>query len=346
MPSNLRQLGIRIRPFPTRDPRFTSDEAELTKRLMRPDETGLSPRVAHDVDCVAAVITRRRGHHPDSLDGARAVFATTSSSVLSTVREWYIATGERGVAPVVHAWALSNIAWLKKPVGAAGMRLHELVALCAAALTPSARVWQSFLKQLRRLESAGEITSEEKVAIVVAELTETHLAEIDEGVEVDSPTVAEIVERVRMEHVAEVTRASDAKLDAARARIEEADRQLAVEKSVSDSHAQKASAEAEGRRQLRLQVHGRANSIADFLAVLVCLMIAAVVAAGLALAMPIALPQRLDWLRWPTGGCAAVFSFLALWRGTTFAGIRAGLRGRMATRITKWWLGPSNNLSD
>ena len=109
---NIRNLGIAVRRFPSRDPRYTLDEGSLSRRFRRADETDLEPPVMHDVDAVAAILTLRAGSRPSSLDEARAVFATTSASVVRTVVEWYREGGHGGITPVVHCLALSNIAWL------------------------------------------------------------------------------------------------------------------------------------------------------------------------------------------------------------------------------------------
>jgi len=59
-------LGLTIKAIPTHDPKYTLDEASLSRRLRRPDQSDLEPRVVHDVDCVAAILTLRAGHTPQT----------------------------------------------------------------------------------------------------------------------------------------------------------------------------------------------------------------------------------------------------------------------------------------
>src|SRR5207247_8588738 len=125
----LAQLGIEVRQVPTHDRRFTRDEPDLIKRLKTPgcpETDPIEPRVQHDVDCVAAVLTLRGARTPDSLDHARAIFATTSAGVVQTVNEWWRASGEVGLSPIIHYIVLSNAAWLKKPGAATDLKLREL----------------------------------------------------------------------------------------------------------------------------------------------------------------------------------------------------------------------------
>ncbi|HET7025823.1 MAG TPA: hypothetical protein VFI39_11525 [Gemmatimonadales bacterium] len=180
LPHQLRQLGLRARTTPNRDPRYTLDESTLSEALRRPAETATTPRVQHDVDAVAAVLTLRAGHPATSLENATALFATTNSYVVKTIRDWFLAAGELGVAPAVHHRALTNAAWLKKPASAQRLVLHELVTLCAAALAPSRRLWDSFLAHLKHLEITGTITSDEAAILVASELTDRILSECDE----------------------------------------------------------------------------------------------------------------------------------------------------------------------
>lgn len=204
--TNLRALGLAIRKTPTRHPRYTLDEKGLTQVIKRPTDADSHPRVVHDVDCIAAVLTLRAGHTSISYDDARAVFATTTGLLVTHVREWYQASGEAGVRPVIHQLALSNIAWLKRPASASKLKLHELVALCTAALAPSKKVWDQFSGHLRTLQESGRLSSEEMVAIVTSQLTDDLLSRFDEDVDTDADTIEEVIERVREQYKVDAQR--------------------------------------------------------------------------------------------------------------------------------------------
>lgn len=125
---------------------------------------------------------------------------------------WYSDQGGRGVPPIVHYLALSNLAWLKKPALAAGLKLHELVALCSAALRPSNAAWQRFIDQLRALEASEEITSDEITAVIASDLTERLLIEEEIDEDSDATSVTEVIERVKASYKQE----SDAAVSLAR----------------------------------------------------------------------------------------------------------------------------------
>lgn len=197
---NLRGLGLTIRRIPPHDPRYTLDEAKLTEMIKGPAESDLHPRVVHDVDCIAAVLTLRAGHSSQMYDDAKAVFATTTGLLVTHTRQWFHASDEPGVAPVMHQLALSNMAWLKKPRAASSLKLHELVALCYAALVPPRKTWGLFTKRLRDLRDSNRLSSDEMVAIVAGDLTDSLLSRFDDDVDPDANTIEEVIERVREDY--------------------------------------------------------------------------------------------------------------------------------------------------
>src|SRR5262249_8628555 len=130
LPSQLKAVGVHIREVPAHDRRYTLGEAALAEVLADPQTGDVdSPRVRHDIDCVAAVLTQRRGVSRNSFEESSAVFCTTSGGVIKGVQTWYREQGERGVPPIVHQYALTSLAWLKRPKAARGVKLHEIAAL-------------------------------------------------------------------------------------------------------------------------------------------------------------------------------------------------------------------------
>jgi hypothetical protein len=251
--TNLRGLGLAIRRIPPHDPRHTLDEERLTQLIKkRPAESDVHPRVVHDVDCIAAVLTLRASHTSPTYDTARAVFATTTGLLVKHAREWYLGCGESGVSPVIHQLALSNIAWLKKPAAAGKLKFHELVALCSSALTPPRKIWDRFAKHLRDLRDSGRISSDEVIAIVASELTDQLLSRFDEDVEPDAQTISEVVERVRAQY----------QLDAKQT-IRDAEERMAVTVSTEAEARRSAEEKAKQREEdvrkvvLRLQARAR-----------------------------------------------------------------------------------------
>lgn len=111
----LAAIGFLIKEVPKRDRKYTLDEQALARILAdASDPNADKPRVRHDVDCVAGVLTLRAGKTAPGIEDSGAVFSTTSGKVIRNVQKWYFGEGEHGAPPVVHQLALTSLAWLKK----------------------------------------------------------------------------------------------------------------------------------------------------------------------------------------------------------------------------------------
>ena len=200
--TRISEAGVRIVSAPIHRKEFTRNELRLAQRLADPQTGDLAePRVLHDVDCVAGVLTLRRGFRTDSIEDARCVFATTSPLVIQNVRKWWeIDERETGVCPVVNIVALANLAWLKKPSISGDLQLDELVALCAVAMRPSEKTWERFLRHLDKLHTAQRLSEDEVDAIVASSLADQSLRDLElvqgRQEEFDSGTLDEVIERV------------------------------------------------------------------------------------------------------------------------------------------------------
>ncbi len=296
--TKLRKLGFNIRQIPDRVPDWTLNEEELARELA--DEPGHEriPRVMHDVDCIAGVLTYRRGRTPDSLDSAGAVFVSPSGMTVKSGREWYSDQGGRGYPPIIHVLALSNYAWLKRPASASKLKVHELMALCSAALRPSKEAWQRFLDHLRRLEEEGELSSDEITAIVASDLTENALAERGIDDESDAESLSEVVERVK----AEYKESTDAALS-----------------------------EAAG---LRKGVHHRAELLAQALSWAIVLVLGTSFVAGAAISLFVGSPPAIVVLIALVP--LAIFGLLSLWNGFQLRDWRQRAEVRLTATFEAW----------
>jgi hypothetical protein len=337
---NVRGLGITIWKMPKHDSRFTLDEVGLANRIAGAHDVSEN-RVVHDVDSIAAVLTRRAGRESDSWDNARFAFVTTTGQLVTNAARWYKDEGGKGVPPAIHAFTLTNLAWLKKPVGAAPkLKLHELVAMCAAALRPTKARWNTFLRHLRSLEQSGKITSDEAVAVVANDLTQGLLLDLEErhpsDEEVEPESLSEIVDRVRQSDRATFT-----------ARLSEVETHAAADKAATVSAAteQLASAQAaaghieEKHRQLTLHLRASIDRWSSWsstgIIAVAFIVLLAVTTWGLIKFTPESLWGKL--LSWTALGLAAAFGiYRATWGGNLAqwrVSLREAIRRRLATRL-------------
>lgn len=235
---NLRSLGIQVHETPTRRREYVYNEKNLAKRLTREDEGPDEPRVVHDVNCTAAILTLRRGRIGVNIEDARYLFASDSKGVIETVTAWYKDEGLHGMAPFIYHRKLTNLVWLRNPSASTEMQEVELAALCFVAMRPSEALWQAFLRHLRALRDSGEITSDEAVAIVADGLTDKLLVDLESDATADAEDFAEVIERVKSQYRQE----ADEKIKKVRA------------EALNDR---------EKRRQLELRLGGWADALAS-----------------------------------------------------------------------------------
>lgn len=323
MNSQIGQLGVKIRTAPPRDRAYTLNESDLADRLRRPYEDKATTRIQHDIDAVAAVLVLRRGRLATRLENAQAVFVTTNSSVVATVNEWYADAGEQGVSPVVHQRALTNAAWLKKPAAAEKLMLHELVALCAAALRPSRRIWDAFLVHLRHLEERGTISTDEAAVIVASELTDRLLADCGDTT-LEEESVTAISDRVIATFRADADRAV-----------------VAAE--------QRATRAEEAHRSVFLRWVGRADSCARVLAWVPILALVTAFASGVAVGIPTvwdSLPTAWQPAGRVAATAAAFIACIAIYNGFHLRAMRLGLEAKLRTPLRRWFVGPETARDD
>ena len=334
--SQVGQLGLAIKDYPPHDSRFTSDEKKLTEVLKRPGnrESEVEPRVVHDVDCIAAVLTLRRGRTSSTLDEARAIFATTSGLVVKNVGSWYFGGGDVGISPIVHVLALSNAAWLKKPFAATTLKLDELCALCSAALSPTRKTWNQFLAHLRKLRESGEITSDESVALVASSLTDSLLSRIEDDMYVNAETLQEVVERVKQDYFRQAS-----------AGFEEKESRIRTERDIALSEARtamtKLTNEEELRRRIELRLSGRAEAMAKLIMWLPFGFFVLLAAGGIVLSLPGLFPDSGKWkiVGWICVSAAAILALVTLiWRGHV-QDLRREMQLRLAQLLRRWILG-------
>ena len=243
---SVRQAGLPIRPAPKHIPRYTLDEADLARRLARTQTPEGEPRVWHDVNCVASVLTLRGSTLPQDVDNAKAIFVTATGLVIKNVTEWFRqqceaehlkGTAESLLPPVAHHGALSNVAWLKLPASGQKLKLHELIALCSAALQPTRKTWDQFKRHLRNLQASGVVSSDETAAILANQFTDVHLSRLEDHLtddtDIDSDSLNEVIQRVSASYAA-----------------------------AAQDNAAKAKHAEEQQRKLQLHVHQKADKLA------------------------------------------------------------------------------------
>jgi len=272
--TEIKAAGLQIRVAPHRVEEYTSGEMALAQRLADPiKKDELEPRGMHDVDCVAGVLTLRKGHRSNKIEDIGAVFATSSPLVIQNTRLWWEDDEhETGISPIVHIRALANLAWLKKPSLSTDFKIQELVALCTATLRPSNDTWRRFLKHLESLYNSQRLTSDEMTAIVVSAMSDRLLREAEmeeeDPEDIDAGTLDEVVERVKISYKAQAEERELELKDEYETKLANASAEAQSNISRAEDKASQAKeaehAIAELMRQQQLSIERRARKLAKY----------------------------------------------------------------------------------
>ena len=345
-------VGLTVHRMPKRIEAFTANEAALAERLTdtRTHDT-LEPRVMHDVDCVAAVLTMRRGRRSTRVEDVGAVFVSSSSLVIRNTRLWWEEDErESGIPPLVHVRSLANLAWLKRPTARDGLQLKELISLCCAAMRPSPKTWHRFLDHLDGLLTSHRLTQDEVTAIIVSAVSDQVLkdVELDDSTEdMDAVTLDEVVERVKADYgadaerrVCEVQEDYERRLAElqARADAEAAEAAAGAEERKALAEASERSA-AEALRRQELAASGRARRWAKRAVGWAYWLLVVLVMAG-EVAILLTFPFKGDWLGVLVGvGVVVATGFGAVGLLRHLSELRIRVEASLQARFRDWLLG-------
>jgi hypothetical protein len=310
----LRSLDIQIRSLPLHSVSTTLDEVSLAKELSTEAGDETSDRVRHDVDCITGILRLRKNRKSDVMDHVGYVFVTTNGKTNNSASKWYKDEDGHGIPPMVHYLLLSNLAWLKRPASASKLKVHELVALCVAALRPTRKKWESFTSELKKLKDSGEITSDEIAVTVASSLTDELLSDPVAEDDPDAESVKEIVDRVKRE----LTSEAESKLEDAR---------LSQAQSVAD------------RRQLEMRLDERARSVGRTVSWAIVIVLAVILAFSIIATSfggvgPVPIIGFVAFL--------AISSLLGTVFGSNLKGWRPAIESRVTTRVRQWFVKDSS----
>ena len=194
------------------------------------------------------------------------------------------------------------------------LKLHELIALCSAALQPTGKTWGQFKRHLRNLQASGAVSSDETVAILANQFTDVYLSRLEDHFtdeeDIDSDSLNEVIERVRASYAAD-----------------------------AQDHAVKAKHATEQQRNLQLHVHQQADKLAAIITKGILWVLALVVIAALFLSLldsPGSAPLIARLLLLVLNAVSLLFGFYIFKH-------RASFQARLAAWIRHWLTGAAQS---
>jgi len=202
---HLQNAGLRVVSTPKYVETYNIDEAGFEAAL-KDELTYRSARAAaYDVNSIRSIFVLREGTVPRRLEDCKAVFVTSNAGLARIAFEkGKEQNSAREVSSVITNYSLSNVAWLKAPLGAPNLPEKETLAACYAAMEPSAGLLTKYLQEIDRLRKKGTLTADDHALLRVSGIATDELMNLTLGDEdaFGSSSVPQILERVRTNLVA------------------------------------------------------------------------------------------------------------------------------------------------
>lgn len=157
---SLDSLNVLVEPKPLHSRALEVDEEGLESILQK--DVGYHKREAliHDLDCLTSIYRLRGGRSCSRIELCDAIFATTNSALIRASDHFFKEElGETSAVPCcILDRVLTTVVWLANPLRAPELPRRRIIADCYAALNPSGKLWDLYIKEVRRLETAGNIS--------------------------------------------------------------------------------------------------------------------------------------------------------------------------------------------
>ena len=156
----------------------------------------------YDINSVRSIYVIRANKSAPSIEKTPSVLVTTNGAFAKAAWEYgQQHEPSKDVSSVITDFTLANIAWLKAPMGATSVPVTQLLAFSYAALQPSGKLLDKYLKEIDRLESQGSITESDHQLLRISPLVHGELMSLTLGEDdaLTEETVTETLERVSRE---------------------------------------------------------------------------------------------------------------------------------------------------
>ena len=208
----LGEFGITVIDTPKLTEEFQIDESIFEQVL----DDELSYRhfgaKANDIKSVRSIYVLRGDRSAPSLEKCKAVLVTSNEAFAKAAWQYgKERESSRDVSVVMSDFSITNIAWLKAPVGAPEIPQTQLLAFSYAALKPSSQLLSKFMDEIDKLLARKSITERDHQLLrsspkIVPELMRQTLGEVSN---VNEGAVQRTHERV----TADITKEASEKLE-------------------------------------------------------------------------------------------------------------------------------------
>ncbi len=155
----LGEYGVEIEDSPRYTEALQIDEAAF-EQVLDDELSYYNPRAKiYDINSLRSIYAIRGHKAAPTLEKSKAVFVTSNTAFARAAWEYGKEhESSHEVSVVISDFTLTNLAWLKAPVGAPEIPHTQLLAVSYAALSPSKQLLNKYMKEIDRLLDKGRIS--------------------------------------------------------------------------------------------------------------------------------------------------------------------------------------------
>ncbi len=196
----LLQLQITFYDSPERDERFEVDETSLEAIMQSKIHYARPNALRNDLDSLTAIFRLRRNFRSDTIENCRHLLLTDNDKLVRVAIEFF--RQERDTWPIAALdHEVGSLLWLKTPLNSSELPRKKIIADALSGIIPSPRLWQNFLREIEKLESAGSISDSDLLLMRHGPDAEKFLMQVTVGDDTNfsSEMIDGIITKMRLE---------------------------------------------------------------------------------------------------------------------------------------------------
>ncbi|MCJ8013378.1 hypothetical protein MUG84_16740 [Paenibacillus sp. KQZ6P-2] len=228
------RLKIRVFEKPSYIEEFNIDERGLTETLRGSIRYTKEQALERDVTSIAAIMRLRKLQSSIYIENCKALFITTNHSLAEITKRYFFKESDnnRIIPPVLPAYILTNLLWLKNPTASPTLTRKRIIADCVASTATPEYIWKRYFEKIEEIKNNGTITSDDYYILRYSQEARSLMMEITSGDEnaITIGTIEEILAASKAELIKDqqsITEETQRKKDEVQAEFESYIREVA-----------------------------------------------------------------------------------------------------------------------
>ena len=181
----LKEAKIEVKDTPAYMESFQIDETVFSTVLDEELKYGNPRAKDYDINSVRSIYVLRGSLRTDALEKCKATLVTSNGAFAKAAFDYERQHNSDSNNPssVITDFSLTNMAWLKAPMGAPSIPTTVLLAYSYAALKPSATMLEKFLKEVDKLQNEGKLSAQDHQILRSSTIAQDELMQLTLGEE-------------------------------------------------------------------------------------------------------------------------------------------------------------------